>query len=69
MTLCDLGTFRAKLFNSNSEFYVEKTMNAFSAATSSKLYHVTTGHLFVCRLELYVRISWSKGSTPALVPL
>ena len=55
--------------NLNSEFCVEKTTNAFGVATPSKLYHITIGHLFVCRLQLYVRISWSKVSTPVLVPL
>ena len=54
---------------SNYGFCVKKMRKAFSAATSSKLYHITTGHLFVCRLQLYVRIIWSKVSTPALVPL
>ena len=54
---------------SNSEFCVEKITNTFIIATSSKLYHITTGHLFVCRLQLYVQISWSKVSTPALVLL
>ena len=33
------------------------------------MYHITTGHLFVYRLQLYVRISWSKVSTRALVSL
>ena len=37
----------------NSGFCVEKMRKAFSAATSSKLYHITTGHLFVCRLQLF----------------